>query len=132
MRHVLTAGLLTAAITLTGCAAGSNATAPEPTATRTPWYERTPDPTPPPAAPSMPGLSDADALDLMRREAPDLEAIPDSLILDLMDSICEGYDGGLDTTDLIDLGLGEDLPPRVIGVLIGGAVAHKCPEHEDA
>ncbi len=80
-----------------------------------------------------PGLSDADLfLTTARAVAPALEAVDDSTLTDLGESVCGAFDAGATTALVAKTMLGSGMDATQAGAVVGAATTTLCPEHESA
>jgi len=97
--------------------------------------EPSPSPAPAPSAAqsSETALSDSDLfLAAARAVAPDLQAVPDSDLIDLGQSVCGAFDAGADTATIGVTMITSGLDATASGAVVGAATSTLCPEHEGA
>lgn len=132
-------GTVLAGLVLAGCS-GTGTAAPSPSVVTV-----TASPTPTPAAPvveettSEPETTETtDAgtdilfLGLVRGQAPQLEKVSDSSLIELARSVCEAYDKDATTTEIGAMITGTGVMTLAqTGYFIGVTTSSYCPEHDD-
>lgn len=96
-----------------------------------------PEPTPsqsqsePSAPETAETFGDEDYADVIRQEAPSLSGLDTATLIENAELVCISFDTGATFEDIGMIFLDSGFTPQEAGVLIGGAVAYKCPEHEN-
>lgn len=85
---------------------------------------------PAPAPESVDTFTDEDYADLVRAEAPSLSGLSTDVLIENAELVCLSFDTGATFDDIGMIFLESGFTPEEAGVLIGGAVGYKCPEHE--
>lgn len=121
MKKFLSALVIAAAVAipLSGCS--SPAPAPQPTVTVTaPAPERFPSET-------SSGV-DRQYLDAVRSKSAVLYSVPDSMLLDIAQSICQSLRAGVPIQTVLQTGLDSGLDSTSVAAIAAGSVVFYCPD----
>jgi hypothetical protein len=134
---------LFAVLFMTGCEAASEPElfpAPTPAAVEEPEAEpiestptptKTPKPKPAPE-PTVEENIDTIFLTVLRSKYPqDFVAVPDTMLVELGNMICDGFDAGLSFEEVALVGLSSGYSPKSSGFLIGASISSYCPQFEN-
>jgi hypothetical protein len=126
---------LFAVLFMTGCEAASEPElfpAPTPAAVEEPEaepIESTPTPT---KTPTVEENIDTIFLTVLRSKYPqDFVAVPDTMLVELGNMICDGFDAGLSFEEVALVGLSSGYSPKSSGFLIGASISSYCPQFEN-